>query len=97
MCLDAVLEADLRCTAVLPDAVGSNREQHRRPRRRHGSQQLLSRSCLLTRPRTHHALEQGYRSVLAQFVLLVAQLVCANRGRPCALENNEIGRVLRDT
>ena len=57
--LDAVLEAALRCTAVLADAVGSSREPHRRSRRRHGFQQLLSRSSLLTRPRTHHALEQG--------------------------------------
>ena len=39
----------------------------------------------------------AHRSVLTQFVLLVAQLVHANRGRPRALENNEIGLVLRDT
>ena len=53
--LHGVLDADLCCMTVLPGAVGSSREQHRRSRRRHGSQQLLSRSCLLTRPRTHHA------------------------------------------
>jgi hypothetical protein len=56
---DAVLGAALRCAAVLLDAVGSSREQHRRSRRWHGSVQLLSRSCLLTRLRSPHALEQG--------------------------------------
>ena len=57
--LHGVLDADLCCMTVLPGAVGSSREQHRRSRRRHGSQQLLSRSCLLTRPRTHHAFMKG--------------------------------------
>ena len=36
VCLDGVLQAALRCTAVLADAVGSSHEQHRRSRRRHG-------------------------------------------------------------
>ena len=43
-----------------------------------------------------------YVLVVAHAMSLRAQLdacdlVCADRGRPCALENNEIDRVLRDT
>ena len=55
-------------------------------------------SCLPREPRIMlWSRATAHRSVLTQFVLLVAQLVCANQGRPCVLENNEIGRVLRDT
>ena len=79
--MNAVIDSNLHGLVVLCGAMGSYHELWLRCRRRHGSQQLLSRSCLLTRPCAHHAFLQGYFAQCRAH----AKRVSGGKARMCAL------------